>query len=203
MEEGFTPDDDVHWQGTLPQVWASVLHGLVHKTELLPENTDTSYDSLLTINIATAQGYTVLGTPDNFQQWEYQLQELVQGIYEASQREYPLRIGYLDYSSNGNSIKTTLEASFQHRLCTVTIERDAQTYTQNVAWSTLQSLLEILYLPDYHPELGTLSVTRKVGQYIDPGDGQWYQLGKAVTNPGKKDVINQVRQAINRIVATV
>lgn len=199
LEEGFTPDDDFRWQGMLPQVWIPVVDRLLDTTQLVPEATATARDSLLTVIVTDTQGTTRTGTPNNFQHWEYRLQELVQAVYEASRREHPLRIRYLDYRPTGSLAKATLEASFMHRRFTIMLEQATKTTTQEAPWQQLSSLLEVLYLPDYHSEQSLMAQPRKQGQYVDPGDGRWYQLGHAVTNPGKKDVISIVAKQLTAL----
>ena len=199
LDEGFTTDDDFRWQGTLPQVWVAVLDRLLDTTQLTPEETSTARDNLLTVTVTDAKGATLTGTPDNFQRWEYRLQELVQAVYEASRREHPLRIRYLDYRQTGSLTKVTLEGSFMYRRFTVTLEQDAKTATQEAPWQQLSSLLEVLYLPDYDSEQSIIAQPRKPGQYVDPGDGRWYQLGRAVTNPGKKDVVKIVTERLTAL----
>lgn len=194
LEEGFTPDDDFHWQGQLPSVWVPVLNTLIDATELLPAS--ATHGTLLTVAVADTQGNTSSGTPNNLQQWEYQLQELVQAVYEASQREHPLRIRYIDQRpSNATSI--TIEASFLHRRLVSTLRQGSKTTTQEVPWHELQTLLPVLYLPDYDIEQSVATQPRKPGRYIDPGDGRWYPLERAVKNPGKKDSISVM---VNRLV---
>ena len=198
-EEGFTPDDDIRWQGTLPAVWAPALRELLDQTRWLAEETVPSGDSRLAVTVTDAQGKVTTGTPADAQRWEYQLQELIQGIYEAGKREHPLRLRYLDLTPN-SPVKATLDASFMHRRFAVTTEQGSWTYSHVLPWQKLPPLLEALYLPDYHTELSESALPHKPGQYVDPGDGLWYPLGKAVVNPGKTDAVGTLRKIMKDIV---
>ena len=190
LEEGFTVDDDFRWQGQLPSVWIPVLNTLLDATALSPV-ASAPRETLLTITTTDTREHTVRGTPDNFPQWEYSLQELVQAVYEASQREHPLRIRYHDRRSDSPA-NITIEASFLHRRLTSTLRQGAKTTTRDMPWQALHDLLEVLYLPDYDTEQSVAAQPEKPGHYVDPGDGRWYRLGSAVTNPGKKDSVSVI-----------
>ena len=201
-EEGFTPDDDFQWQGSLPSVWKQTLERWIQETTLSSsEALPSSETNSMTITYTDAQGRVVKGRPANSQQWEYQLQELVQGVYEAARREHPLRLRYLNLDSPSQPVQITMDISFLHRSFGITVQQPARTQTESIAWKKLRPLLETLYLPDYETELSSQKTPHQRGRYVDPGDGRWYQVGKAALNPGKKDVLFSLHQIMTEYAA--
>ena len=197
--EGFTPDDDFQWQGNLPSEWLAPLRSLLKQTRWLSEETAPIEDTLITFTIIDTKNQTDGGIPHNLPEWDYLLQELIQGIYEVSERELPLEIRYLDLKKNSRT-EATLEAQFAHRRFTVTTSNDDQNQSNDLPWSALRPLLSAMYVPDYHTDWAQSEMPRQNGQYVHPGDA-WYQLGRAVTNPGKTDAVDNLRQAITNITS--
>lgn len=198
-EEGFTSDDDFHWQGTLPEVWGSVLTQSLEQSQLNADTTSLTPDTALWLTVTDGQGRITTGTPRDLSYWEYLLQELVQGVYEVAQRELPLHIRYLAIPTTGPPVQATLTASFAYRRFTVTVEQDSPMPTRNLPWQQLRSLLEKMYIPDYHTDRAVSRLPQRPGWYLNPGDG-WYELGRAITNPGKTDAVGQLRQTIESIL---
>ena len=198
-EEGFTADDDFRWQGTLPAVWKPVLNRLLDQTTWLPATSSVAEADWLMVTFTDAVGKATAGVPSDAKRWNYQLQELVQAVYEAARRERPLRIRYLDRSQADYAVETVIKVSFLHLRFTVTTQRNTQPCTQKLPWDEVPPLLETLYLPDYHPEQSTTAYPRQRGRYIDPGDGRWYQVGTAVSNPGKSNVLQRLQQMITNL----
>ncbi|MGB3778659.1 MAG: hypothetical protein WA960_09905 [Tunicatimonas sp.] len=193
-EEGFSANDDFFWEGTLPLVWKAPLHDLLQNPRWLPET--ATDDSALRVTVTDSTKETTGGSPYDHAEWEYFLQETVQAIYEAAQRERPLRLAYLAIQEDGKPVELRWEASFLHRSFTMMRVSDDQSPKQPVPWQQLRSLLQAWYVPDYHPEKAEPSFPQQAGDYVDPGDGHWYQLGKAATNPGKPDAIGHLRSAV-------
>ena len=194
-EEGFSADDDFFWEGALPSVWKVALHELLHDTRWVPET--TTNDSALSVTVTESTKEEVEGSPHNHAEWEYFLQEVVQAVYEAAQRERPLRLAYLFWEGR-KPVELRWEASFLHRRFTVMRVTDQPPQERPLPWQQLRPLLQAWYVPDYHSEKAERDIPRPAGEYVDPGDGRWYQLGKAATNPGKHDAIGQLRSAIQR-----
>lgn len=195
-EEGFTSDDDFQWQGTLPGVWVPTWEKWLEQTQLLPDAPLLSKESSLVMTYTNRQGKTTTGVPDDIKQWEYQLQEVVQGVYEAAQRERPLRVSYYDLSPPRPPIQIAMDISFLHRRFTLSTAPFSPSNAHKLPWERVHSLLETLYLPDYDAGLSSQDIPQRAGRYIDPGDGQWYQVGTAVVNPGKRDVLSRLHHII-------
>lgn len=203
-EEGFTPHDDFQWKGSLPAEWSAPLRLQLEQTAWLSEEAAldeaAAKDASLTFTVTRGGRQTTEGIPRQAAEWEYLLQELVQGIYEVSGRELPLRIRYLDIAKNHQS-EAMIEAQFAQRRLTVTTQTGGLSSAQELPWSALRPLLSALYVPDYHTDRTQSDTPRQHGQYIHPGDA-WYRLGRAVTNPGKTDTVANLRQALAKVIAS-
>lgn len=193
-EEGFSADDNFHWEGTLPKVWADALQSLLNNTRWQQE-TDTD-DSSLSMTVSKSAYEVTTGGPHNRSEWEYFLQEAVQAIYEAAQREGVLRLGYLSIPKQGESIEIHWVASFMHRRFTMKRAAGGQIQERALSWQQLRPLLQVWYVPDYFTEQAESDIPSQAGEYVDPGDGSWYRLGQAVANPGKSDALGRLRQAV-------
>lgn len=194
-EEGFSANDDFFWQGTLPVVWGAALHDLLRETRWVSETANDG--SFLSVTVSEPSGEVTGGSPHDQAEWEYFLQEVVQAVYEAAQRERPLQLAYLSFAG-GKPVELRWEASFLQRRFTLTPVLNDQPQEQPLPWQQLRPLLEAWYVPDYYSEKAEAGLPRHAGEYVDPGDGRWYQLGKAATNPGKSDAIGQLRATIRR-----
>jgi len=198
-EEGFSADDDFHWEGSLPQVWREVLLSLWAQTQwVTPEEVSDEVENALLITAKLDEGPQRQGVPEPTDEWEYLLQELTQAVYEAAQRELPLQIRYLQRSSQGEESQLTLTIRFLDRIFVVNRQQQKQTHRYNLPWAEVKPLLSILYQLDYHGEQAKPKMPKNPGQYIDPGDGRWYQLGKNVINPGRLDRVGQIMVFINK-----
>ena len=194
LEEGFTLDDDFHWQGSLPAVWRETLEATLARTSELRNSPPEAYAPLLMLSVQYASLPQQEGYPGNTAEWEYLLQELVQAVYEASRQEHPLEIRYRDAAQ-----LIRVRASFLHRRLTVDTDPPSAG-SQPRDWAALAPLLRAVYLPHYDPEGGLTENPSSSGRYIDPGDGRWYALGQQVTNPGNKDVLNALINNIRSLL---
>ena len=194
-EEGFTPEDDYHWQGGLPQVWQATLLEHWGTTEwIAPEEAkNTPENALLITTVSDDEGQQV-GIPKLQARWEYLLQELTQAVYEAAQREHPLQLRYLERKGATEALSLTLRASFLQRSLEVDYTEGGHTHHETPSWSTLEPLLNTIYLLDYDSEKATTKPPTRSGQYLDPGDGHWYAFGKQVTNVGTKNHLAEIER---------
>lgn len=194
-EEGFTPNDDYHWQGTLPQIWYTTLLERWSNTEWAdPEEVENTPDNALLVTTTQADGTQQAGLPQAQGSWEYLLQELTQAVYEAAQRELPLQLRYREQQDSEPALDLTLTASFLNRTVKVEYLEDERPHQATPAWSTLEPLLSTIYLLDYDAEQATTKPPTRPGKYLDPGDGHWYALGKQVTNVGSRNHLAEVEQ---------
>jgi hypothetical protein len=83
--EGFTGDDDYHWQGALHEAWLLQLEKNVAKTQAVAHPDEEG--TYLHVTAEAVQRVLFRGHPRNLTEWEYFLQELVQAIYETAGKE--------------------------------------------------------------------------------------------------------------------
>jgi len=200
LEEGFTPEDDYQWEGTLPKTWKFALLEKLRNSKKLYDTPRPHAQQALSLNISYENGEHTHGIPNNAETWEYFAQEMIQAIYEISRKEMPLEISYLEVSSR-EKIQLSIRPSFSKRNVRVISDVSGQKKQQDHDWAMLKPLLEAIYLPDYNTELASHKEPRKPGSYISPGDGLWYKLGEAVTNPGeKKDIVLDLEKRIQQFI---
>ena len=194
LEEGFTLEDDYTWKGELPKAWKFATLDLLRKSKNLFDEPKPHVQQILRISITYENGEQWGGIPNNTESWEYFAQEMIQAIYEISQKELPLEINYLEVSSQQKQV-VTIKPSFSYRKVRVERKQPGEEHQKEYEWGQLKPLLEAIYLPDYDSEQASSKEPRKQGNYISPGDGLWYELGKAVTNPGeKKDAVSEMQE---------
>jgi hypothetical protein len=200
LEEGFTLEDDFGWQGTLPRAWKFALIEQLRKTKSLFDKAKPHAQQLLGLHLSYETGEKAEGIPANSESWEYFTQELIQAVFEMGQKERPLEVIYLEVGRKNRSYSIRLQPSFGYRKVKVEQEEDGHKSKKEHEWKALKPLLEAVYLPDYDVEQARQSLPRKAGKYLMPGDGLWYELGKAVTSPGKKyDAVAALEQAIKSL----
>lgn len=199
LEEGFTPEDDYRWEGTLPKAWTFAMLEQLRKSNKLFEVPKSHAQQLLSLNIRYENGEQLSGIPNNQETWEYFAQEMIQAIYEISKKEMPLEILYQEINDQAK-LQISIQPSFSQRKVRIHSQQQGKLYKQEHEWARLKPLLETVYLPDYQAELASTEEPRKPGSYISPGDGLWYELGKAVTNPGeKKDAVGALKERIRAL----
>lgn len=194
VEEGFTLYDDFEWKGMLPKAWKPAILDVVASTNHLFDTPKAESQQVLELKLDYENNETEKGIPDNLESWEYFSQEIIQAIYEISKKELPLEISYVEQSGNDKQL-IRIQPRFSHRSLTVTREKDGKKEEKSLKWDQLLSLLQTVYLPDYDPEKAKQKLPNKPGKYIDQGDGLWYKLGSAVSNPSKKkDAVGELEK---------
>lgn len=185
--EGFSENDDYKWKGSLEKVWRDELGKLFEKTKSAERVVhDQEKDVLyLTIeNNSLEAGDTEKIQPQNLIDWHYLAQELVQAIFETSEKERPFEIYILDTTSQG-SREAVLTASFRSRNAQVKRVVDGKSSLRFYPWKDLPSLMEVLYAADWLTDIAATQKPKRNGLYLSPGDGSWYEWGKQIVEPGK------------------
>ncbi|WPP50619.1 hypothetical protein [Catalinimonas niigatensis] len=196
LEEGFSPEDDFEWKGALPKVWKAATLDFLNKTKTLIEKPKPNSQHLLELLIDYTNSEQTKGIPDNAEDWEYFVQEIIQAIYEISEKELPLEISYVEQGKSNKQI-IHIHVRFSQRSLQVVQEKVGKKKEHNLLWEQLMPLLQAVYLPDYDPEKAKQNLPDAPGKYIDQGDGLWYELGKAVTNPSKKvDAVGKLEKML-------
>ncbi len=179
LAEGFTLDDDFSFEGNLPVVWKNELLTQLDKTSFLKGNPE-QYPIHLKLKTA---GETYEGYPSDYNNWEYFLQELVQGIFEAGMKERPLELYFRSIDHKRQQEAITLKASFLSRTAVRSTENSGKTTDSTISFKELKKILKAVYMPDYIQEKAQTKSPEKPGKYINPGDGLWYEFGKSLLNP--------------------
>lgn len=188
--EGFSENDDYKWKGSLEKVWRDELEKLFDKTKLVENVIQDEESDILSIDVEhkSVEGVNPdrveKGQPKNLSDWQYLAQELVQAIYETSEKERPFELHILDTTSQG-SREAILIASFRTRNAQVKRVVDGKSSLRFYPWQDIPSLMEILYAADWLTDIAATQKPKRNGLYVNPGDGLWYEWGKQIVEPGK------------------
>ncbi len=194
LEEGFTGDDNYEWEGKFPNVWMRELKNMLHKSSWPKQHSTDPTKPKLSIAMRDEEN-EFIGSPANFDSWEYLLQEIIQAIYEISKKELPLELQYQERHNGENEIMVRLKSVFAER--TIFVEKEEiheEKVHKTIDWDRLKQILRFVYMPEYDYEKGSSKPPKKDGSFIDSGDKVWYELGKGVTNPsGNNDAISRIK----------
>ncbi len=185
--EGFSENDDFRWKGSLEKVWRDELEKLFDKTKLVENAIQDEESDLLYISVESNSNESIStekGQPKNVSDWQYLAQELLQAIYETSEKERPFELHILDTTSQG-SREAVLTASFRSRNAQVKRVVDGKSSLRFYPWQDLPSLMEVLYAADWLTDIAANQKPKRNGLYVNPGDGLWYEWGKQIVEPGK------------------
>ncbi len=186
LEEGFTPDDDWHWEGKLPEVWLKTLQEQLQKSiwPNKPKEAEAG-EPVLEIQLLSQPGEVLFaGRPADAQVWEYFLQEMMQAIYEVAQKEAPFTLHYKEINYLGQATEIWVEASFAARTATARHQGLEGPATKEVPWQELKKLLKTVYLPEYEYDNALEAAPQKMGRYISTGEGLWFAFGESLLEPG-------------------
>ncbi len=203
LAEGFSENDDYHWEGVLPAVWLTEIEDFLGKTAYQYEVLNDLY---LKINDDKK-------TPENLEEWQYFVQELLQAIYEKAEHSLPLLIRLRSVETDKNADKTAdksvvksvvkngitlvLEPSFVERKVVASLKKNKEKHQIiPISWEhfglTLQKIYQLEYLQDKARE----EEPQKNGFFIDNGQGFWYEEGKSFA--GDIKIINEVKLFLNK-----
>lgn len=108
LEEGFIGDDDFTWAGKLPPTWIKKLDQVLQFTAFSKSQPEAAQNHLFFEFVNNGKS----GFPENFLEWEYILEELIQAIYELAKKELPFRLHVVNIKRN---VDLRLEARFATR----------------------------------------------------------------------------------------
>ncbi|WP_258104598.1 hypothetical protein [Marinoscillum sp. MHG1-6] len=161
LSEGFTKEDDVSWTGELESIWGDYLTPLIDKIELIPQSEDV--DTWLHVEVNN--GSTKSGLVKDLVFWDYQLQEVIQAIYESAKFEHPLKIQLLHNAET--NVYFEMEGSFG--------QRSASVNKKSISWENFQALLNAIYNIDESKK--PANKPNKKGLWIDINNDQsWFQV---------------------------
>lgn len=171
LDEGFTLDDDYHFEGELNSVWIEPIQALYQENKWSPRQLDEG-------GIVLYPGQeSIPKTPVNQEAWQLMAQDLIQAIYETNKKEAPLHINYR-LVTNEESIDCKITVHFSDR--NVILSKGEE--SESINWDYAIQLMKLIFTPDYHYEIAKEKPGTKRGAYIDCGDGLWHELGKGVVN---------------------
>lgn len=201
LEEGFSLQDDYSWEGKLPLVWHQAVEKMLQQTTKLRKQPKAGSENVVILQIQDLKGTLHEGVPDNIEAWVYLLQEMTQAVFEISRKELPLLVKYLEISGTDHKLELFIQPSFSNRQLIAGVFEKGKKQEKSHPWERLKPLLKAVYLPDYDVSKSTSQQPATPGKYIDPGEGLWYALGKAVVNPGKKyDAIGAMEKEIKKLL---
>ena len=83
LNEGFSVDDDFHFQGEIPKVWEKPLRDLYAKSKWSNKKLDE--EGGIKLLAKDSQGQIVRTIPLNQEEWQFLSQDYIQAIYEITQ----------------------------------------------------------------------------------------------------------------------
>lgn len=200
LDEGFSGDDDINWEGELPAVWKDIISESLKKLpgKLSRDNSDPELDDFQELVITSAGKELVVESPKDLKNWNYSAQEIIQAIFEASGKEKPFEMDYTRIQDKQrNNLK--FSASFLKREFTVT--DTANNKTRTLSWTNLHNFLEIIFGADFRPDLIADNSRKNPGHYINTGDGLWYELGVSILDPnGGTKAVKKIEKLLEEFV---
>lgn len=194
LNEGFTMDDDFHYNGQVNKVWEKPLRELFDKTRWV--SSSTTQEGGIEMKARDKSGNLHVGTPSNQQEWQFLAQDVIQAIYEEAKRELPLQIRYLIITSEvTSSINITMH--FSDRKVSLKINDNAV----EGDWVETKSLLSHIFLPDYDYNAAKETTPSKRGQYIETGDDYWHDVNNGLINIDDSfDAVNKIKSSFADIL---
>ncbi|GAB3957641.1 hypothetical protein GCM10028805_50730 [Spirosoma harenae] len=180
IAEGYTRDDDFTWSGKLPKAWLESFANLLSKTrlQLIDEESLGEDDDFWEMSIESDDKGSKTGTPANADLWQYLVQELMQAAYEATHRERPFELIYLDSNNSQGDIELHLTASFAERNVIVRQIQNQREKNRTLPWSTLQQVMSQVYKHDFSADDAQLKRPKRDGQWLNLGSEEWYDIRK-------------------------
>lgn len=180
IAEGFTREDDLTWSGRLPKNWLNTLDNLARATRLQPLDEETlgEDDDFWEITIENDNGIKKQGIPQNADDWQYTVQELIQAIYERMNRERPFELTYLDNSTGAETSERRITASFSERSIRFLSIQNKREQSRALPWSTLQQIMSKVYEHEFDPDKTQLKRPARSGQWLNLGSEEWYDINR-------------------------
>jgi len=194
LDEGFTLDDDFRFDGDLGKVWTKPIQELLSSSKWSGKSLDEGGIRIGILENGKVKDYK---TPANQEEWQLLAQDLIQAIYESTNREAPLKVNYRNVTSDQTE-DCSITVLFSNR--EVIFEKAGM--KRNINWEYAIQLMKLVFTPDYHYDIAKESAGTKRGQYIDCGDGYWHQLGKGVVNIDPSfDAVGKIQEGFEDLLA--
>ncbi len=191
FDEGFSMEDDCKWSGDLPKLWGQRLEEKFKSTNWKKKPTfdGTGREFLMKVS---HHGQSETIQPATTRPWEMLAQEIIQTVFELSEKEAPLHIIFVSGSAKDQSKKADFTFSFAHQKVTLISKNE-----QHIDWEVGQNLLKYIFGFDYMPEESFDEIPDTASNYISPGDGFWYEL--TPYENAKKDAVKRIEKLIETL----
>ncbi|GGB85049.1 hypothetical protein [Dyadobacter sediminis] len=186
LDEGFSTDDDYKWKGALPANWINEFEEIFSSSKTIRKREESEFEDFIELELEE-NGKMVTIYPVDKERWSYFLQEFMQAIFEASGREKPFELTFLEIDADKKQTQVDLIASFARKTFTLSKGKNP---ARQLEWAQLQRMMDTVYKAEFVAENASESRPSQKGLYITAGDGLWYQLGVAVleTTAKSKDL---------------
>ncbi len=194
INEGFSMDDDYHFQGEIPKVWEIPIKDLYTRSRWSNKKLDD--EGGIKLLSKDLHGQIVRTIPLNQEDWQFFAQDYIQAIYEITKKEAPLTIKYIIKEKDlVTNISLTVLFSIRK------IEAEINGNSKEVDWKETKELLSFIFLPDYDYGIATESKPNQNGHFIECGDGFWHNMEKGVLNIDDSfDAIGRIKKGFLKLV---
>lgn len=193
LDEGFSVDDDYHYEGPLNPIWRDSIEELLNQTKYASQIHGEGE-----INIATLidGNEGPLKNPSNQEAWQLLAQDLIQAIYETGKKEIPLQINFRVVEKD-----TILDGFITLHFADRKVLLQLGNQESNLNWEYAFQLMKLIFTPDYDYDLAKEKPGNKRGIYLDCGDGLWHELSKGVINIDPEfDAVRQIEEHLLKLV---
>ena len=183
LDEGFTLDDDYSWTGEVPGVWSEEIERRLTRAQWKKKVAPEDDGSELAVKVVS-KGVSELKHPADTDSWLIFLQEIIQVIFELSNKEAPLVIRFVSLQGSRQE-RIDFNYIFARRVVEIGENNTV------LSWEEGQKLLKYIFGFDFLPENAMDKVPKRDGNYLSPGDGLWYNL---MENASEKKAAERVKK---------
>ncbi len=184
LSEGFSEDDDFKWSGLMHDAWVDILADL---PSLLKQGQDKS-DLYIT---GWFREDTTSLIPKDTKAFTYLLQELIQAIYEVSEKQQKLSIEFLEIDGG---------APESHSLVISFYQRKASMDDNAIPWNKVQDALTSIFSLDFDDFNASPKKPTKKGLYVNTGEGLWYRADSSIKTMDGKPVSKTLKQLVKDLI---
>lgn len=190
LEEGFNGEEDLAWAGEISNAWQQPISKLLAFT---PEKSNQKglkeEQSFLELSINGKP----FGNPQNQEDWEYLLQELIQAVYETYGKELPFKLIFKKLDSNNRDFTFEMMLHYTERKVEAFTEINGETTARSLPWEEATDLLGQVFVGDFLTDKASKKAPQSLGKFISIGDGYWYEFTKSLRNPnGNRNYITSL-----------
>jgi hypothetical protein len=194
LEEGFSLNDDYSWKGQIDNAWLEPIKEILKKT---PNkfNHKALEEEMNFFEIEVNQQSA--GNPINQTDWEYFFQELIQAIYETSQKEAPFHLEYRRIDKDKNVKNFELNLYYAKRQAEG-INSIGKTDSKPITWAQANAIIQQVFIGEFIPDAALKNEPKHTGKYISVGDGYWYEFTKSLKRPnGNKGYLTELEKTFD------